>query len=369
MKKVGIVTFHWAKNFGAVLQAYSLMRAVRRLGFDSYILNYCTSHDEKNNYNYFTFGSKTAYLSNFLKIILFSKFYSGYKKFSEFRRDCLCLPDDSPRWHSAEKIPDKLISETFAFITGSDQVWHPRAFDDVYGLAFASKRGKRTVAYAPSLRNIGMTEELRLKMKNDISQIDFLSAREKSVSDFVENLTGRSAPVVLDPVFLTSKEDWLKIAKLPDFNFEYMLVYVLSRNTNIEKNAKAISEKLGLPIVLLTGSDPKARGLMRAKKTLFGAGPLDFLGLFANAKFVCTNSFHGTAFSCIFQKPFAAFRNGKEDTRVSSMLQNFALIDRFVETNADFTTENPLEMDFKTSAKKIAEGNEIALKYLEKSLS
>lgn len=329
-KKVGIVTFHWAKNFGAVLQAYSLKHTVEMLGFDAYILDYVTKEDRIANYNYFTFGSKSAYLSDILKIIFYKKFKTSYKKFSDFRKEFLGISNASTKISTVNDITLKTINDTYAFITGSDQVWHPRGFDDVYGLAFASSKGIKTIAYAPSLRMVGMTDSIKIKMQTDISKIDFLSGREPSVANFVTQLTGRECKVVVDPVFLTSKKEWESIAILPKFDFQYVLVYTLTRNAKLERVASDIAKKLGTAVVVLTGSNPKARGFIRAKRVMFEAGPLDFIGLIANARFVCTNSFHGTAFACILRRPFYAFQNGITDTRVSSLLEQLGMEQRFV---------------------------------------
>ncbi len=364
-KKVGIATFHWAKNYGAVLQAYSLKNAVEKLGKTSYVLNHVSENDETQNYKFFTWGSKSAYLTNLFKMLFYKSFRESYKKFADFREQYLGI--DTPIYRTSADIPQKLIDETFAFITGSDQVWHPRAYNDIYGLEFASAINKRTIAYAPSLRDVGMTDNIKQKMRNGISKIDYLSAREQSVADFVGKLVNREVPVVIDPVFLTTSEEWKKIAVSPKFNFDYILVYLLSRDVVLEKQIKIIAKKLQLPVVLVIGSNIKAIGMLKAKKYLFDCGPLDFIGLFANAKFICTNSFHGTAFACIFNKNFLAYRNGATDTRVSSLLTNLGLSENFIENGADVPS-SCFGTNFDCANAKIQQMRDFAFNYLSRAL-
>ena len=41
--KIGILTFHWAHNYGAVLQAYALQEVLKNRGHDVEFVNYYTA--------------------------------------------------------------------------------------------------------------------------------------------------------------------------------------------------------------------------------------------------------------------------------------------------------------------------------------
>ena len=108
---------------------------------------------------------------------------------------------------------------------------------------------------------------------------------------------GINAEVTIDPVFLLNKNKWIKLAKPFKLPKKYVLVYVLEYSDELFKHAREMANKLRCSVIYLSLIEKKIEG-----KVLDRIGPREYLYAFANASYICTNSFHGTAFSIIFEK-------------------------------------------------------------------
>lgn len=171
-------------------------------------------------------------------------------------------------------------------------------FDPVFFGAFSHKR---KIAYAPSfgIPRIpdGMEEELRTYLES----FSHLSVRERQGQGIVRDITGKDVPVVLDPTLLLERTDWAAAARDGGAGRGYILCYCISRPDALAPYIRRLAEETGLPVVQLCGVRQKVHPKARC---ILSAGPAEFLGLFRDAAYVCTNSFHGTVFSVQFQKPF-----------------------------------------------------------------
>ncbi|GAG83677.1 unnamed protein product, partial [marine sediment metagenome] len=235
------------------------------------------------------------------------------------------------------------------FITGSDQVWNPQSTissPEPYFLRFASK-GKRKISYAASFGLSSIPDALRSKYAEWLSNIDFISVRENQGADIVRDISDRKAEVVLDPTLLLDSTAWNTLAAEPECMKPYILLYVQHYSPYTTKLAYYLSRKTGYSIVRI------ARGYMREGleckvKHLFDAGPSEFLGLFRHASFVLTSSFHGTAFSVNYNKPFYSIvrKGGAVNSRMISLLDNLNLESRLLFVGADFPKDDDIFMDF-----------------------
>ena len=144
-----------------------------------------------------------------------------------------------------------------------------------------------------------MEEELRGYLAN----FSHISVREKRGQEIIRDVAGQDVPVVLDPTLLLDRNQWASMANTPALYPEggYILCYCISKPGALSAYIQTLAEKTGLPVVQLCGIRQKVHPKARC---ILDAGPAEFLALFRNAAFVCTNSFHGTVFSVQFQKPF-----------------------------------------------------------------
>ena len=325
--KIGIFTF-FQTNYGAILQAYSLQKyLLEQPGVDAEIIDFTTSkHLESNKiFQKQKSGniiSKIAYL--FFTCLRFPQLKKREKRTQSFKDKYLRFSkrystiDDLLRNHPTEDV----------YITGSDQVFRlDSPYMPVYYLGFNKVNGKK-VAYAPSFGSSVFSEQIETSIRTYVEDFDFLSCRESSGATFLQSILGRKVPVVLDPVFLRTGEDWSKIAITPSFAGEYIFVYDLNGGYDLINLANKIKEKTNLPIVCLTRVHTR---FYKVDKQCYDAGPAEFLGWIKNASFVVTDSFHGTAFSIIFNRAFFSYiALEKSSVRLKELLGKVGLENRLL---------------------------------------
>ena len=319
--KVGIITFNRAINYGAVLQSFALKNKIISLGHECTVINYYSEMVEK--------GASPFYLKNFsIKEILITILQikmrliknKKFKNFSEKYLDCSSELFDKETIQSQKNAYD-------AIITGSDQVWNYEitGLDENYFLSFVSKE-TRKISYGASFGVSSIPKEYKQKYRKLLSHLDDISVRESSGADIVQELLGFHPEIVIDPVFLIKTDEWLKIAKDPCISEEYILVYSINKS-KCYQIAEKIQKKTGEMIVGL--QTPMSN---RVKcKAIRDESPEEFLGWIKNAKYIITDSFHGTAFSIIFEKQFIFCNGGTGSNRLSrqrTLLEIAHLTDR-----------------------------------------
>lgn len=305
--KVGIMTFNRAINYGAVLQSYALKNKLNSLGHECTVINYYSKEVEEGASPFYlkSFSPKEI-LTTICQIKMRFEKNKKIKEFSENYLDCSSKLVDNKTIESLKNSYDVII-------TGSDQVWNYEitGLDENYFLSFASKETKK-ISYGASFGVSAIPVEYKDKYKKLLSYIDCISVRESSGADIVEDLLGFYPAIVSDPVFLLEEEKWSKIAAKPTVKEEYILVYSINKS-NCYQMAESISRETGEIIVGL--QTPMSN---RVKcKAIRDESPEEFLGWFKNAKYIVTDSFHGTAFSLIFKKQFVLCSGGTGVNRLS----------------------------------------------------
>lgn len=360
MKKVGILTFHAVMNYGAVLQAYALKNFVDSIGYETHVVDFRRKEFKKAQY-----ASGIKGLINRVYDFVYRKDINhSFKKFNSFILDEL----NTTRIFSSNEY-DSLsteLSSYYAFLCGSDQIWNPnKAMHPAHFLEFANKHQKK-IAYAPSFGVSYFPEEKKNRLIEGIREINYLSVRERSGQKIIKEVTGRDSQVVLDPVFLLEDSHWEKISSKFSFDDPYILCYILGEEDSTEINGilKRLKKELGYKIVRIT---TKGVSLINADITLRNVGPKDFISLYKNASFIVARSFHGTAFSIIFKKPFYSFLHKGTSSRVSNLLDSIGLNDRIISTEnvgVDITTS----IDYSSVYKKLQLSKELSKNYLINSL-
>ena len=323
---IGIITFHRALNYGAVLQAYALQYFLREMDIDSRIIDYRCKEIE-----YFYKPIKANPIKNtkkFLKECIFYMFNKiKRKKFMRFLNKNLLF---------TKKIDTKAdmlnLNALFdCFITGSDQVWNNRwtGFDGTFFLDFAESKKKNS--YAASFGFSSVPREYEKLYKKYLSDFNLLSVRELDGVEIVKHLTGKNAVLSIDPTCLISREEWIRVAKLPKEK-DYVLLYLLEQSPYLEGIAKELAARRGIKVITIVDGLKKKKGI---KKYGF-LGPDEFLGLFHNARYIVTNSFHGLMFSVIFRKEFyISYQrySGAPNSRLKSFIANYKLERRVLSEN------------------------------------
>jgi len=302
--KIGIITFSLSNNYGAVLQTIGLSRAVENLGAVSEVYNY---QDRARAYFGIT-GKKK--IKHYAYLMLSMMMGAGKKNraFDNFRK--LYIPLTKKRYYNNLELRQD-PGDYDVYMTGSDQVWNPNvfAFDLSYFLDFVP-RGKTKVAYGPSFGKACFNGEYQKKCGELLLDYKYISVREQSGVGVVKELCGKEATCVLDPTLLLSINEWKEYAvnaSLKSQKFNGILCYIMPGDSKVETAIENIAQKLhkktNLPIMRL-GIKDVFKFKYPSGETDISAGPAEFLAYFLGAKYVVTNSFHGTAFSVNFKKNF-----------------------------------------------------------------
>ena len=324
-KKIGIVTFHMADNYGAVLQAYALQHYIEsHISKNVEIVDYETEEHLKA-YNIFNFNSKKWYVNmlfNLFSAIHYLPLKKRKKSFALFRDQYLHRTKE--KYRTEHQL--SMISGKDVYITGSDQVFNPRLSDwKAYYLNFNKGRAKK-LAYAPSFGTSNFNDEITHRILPYLKDFNAISCREKSGSEYLERILHHEVPTVVDPTFLLSKEEWNKIAICPNRKRKFLFVYSLNGGTKLKKLAENVAEEEGLEIVTLGGVKP-----FSGRNNTLSLGPREFVGHIIEANFVVTDSFHGTAFSLICKKRHLSYIAFKEKgARIETIMQAYGKSDEIV---------------------------------------
>ena len=334
-KKVGIITFHAADNYGAVLQAYALQTTLSVQGHNAEIIDFKPDGVIKANKPLFVQDKNLVkrLLKQALILPNYTKLNRRNRKFEEFRNKYFKL---STRFKTATEIKNAAVDYDVC-ITGSDQVFNPLIHNsDIYYLDFCPKATK--AAYAPSfgIKDFSFVGE---KTKTLINNFAHLSCRESDGAEFLSSETGKSVPTVTDPVFLLSPQEWTQITTKPK-NEKYIFVYDLNGGKKLIEIANKIKQETGLPIICIT-----ARKFSNTKYAVdelhIDAGPQEFVSYINHASYVVTDSFHGLAFSVLFRKKVISYVALKHAaSRIQSLLGQLGLTDRIFYNVNDFDFKN-----------------------------
>ncbi len=274
MKKIGILTFAFADNYGAVLQSYALKRYIESKGYQVSIIDYRPR--------------KMYSIRTRIRKIFYNNMQEN--KFKAFRKKYLNI---------------SLKNNYDIVVVGSDQVWNPEiiCFDKNW---FEPRcQYNKIIAYAVSVgkERLSIRErEFFLNNKERLNNYCAIGVRETSAKKLLETMDIK-ATVVCDPTFLLMNKigEYDKIAKSSLINIqdEYILVYALEPSQKMDNILKKIKNRYAYNTIAI---HPMNVCYCEVDNFVQNAGPEDFLKLVKNAKMVVTNSFHGLAFSLIYGK-------------------------------------------------------------------
>lgn len=297
--KIGIVTFHFVNNFGGVLQAYALQKALEKeCGAKAEIINY------RNNFILFTdtvrlfpVSRSAAEIRSGLRTMKHR--IRRIKKFKSFAKKNLNLSRTYRNILSIKLHPPACDK----YICGSDQIWNPYITFGVnyfYFLGFV-KESQNKISYAPSFGTAKIHTCFHKKISGYLKNFGSISVREREGVAFIKEISGRDAISLIDPTLLLTEEDYSSIAINPGIPEKYILLYIMQQDEEMYSYAKKVKERLGLKMIEISryGYQPDFVDI-----SLIDLGPGEFIGLFQNAEYICTNSYHGFVFSILFQKQF-----------------------------------------------------------------
>lgn len=346
--RTAILTYSKAYNYGAVLQAYALQRVIERMGHDCKLIDYhCPGVDGQYSYRF---------PKSFLDIKINAGLFLSRKKRKEIDKFRQKMDFTDP--YSRENISE--IAPLFdRFIVGSDQVWNGICTNDdpSFFLDFITETRKKN-SYAASFGRTVLSEEQKNTYRRYLADFFQISLREESGSSLVNDLTGRSVPVVLDPVFLLPQKEWESFTVKNEGGYVYIFQYVSNEDSIVL--AKKIADRQGKELYI-SSSCLKAR---RYGKLVKPKGIEGFLSDIRNAGLVITDSFHCAAFSTIFQRPFFAVlrENDPSNTRLENLLSSLEIHNRIYSAE---NAERDEPIDYKKVELLLEKRKADSMKFLE----
>lgn len=336
-KRVILTTTYTGFNYGTSLQALAGKYIVSKLGYK------CDFVRPKS-----LIKGRDIRFGKLLKILWrviclrdvkkISPFISSYKKrlvegteTKFFRFNDKYIQPQEFSWIGLKRIAKKSV----ACLAGSDQIWVSDALyvDPIYYLRFVPE--KKRIAFAPSFGRDYIAEYNVKKISKWISEIPYLSVREDSGVKLIKELTGRDSVRLFDPTLGVSREEWMSLLNVTEKKENYILAYFLDKPSvfAVEK-IKDLKLALGCKVVGI----PYLFDNMGFCDEKVSAGPKEFVGLILNARLVCTDSFHGTAFSINFHTPFYTYERmygtaTKQSVRIISLLNQLELMSRYQQDN------------------------------------
>ena len=210
-------------------------------------------------------------------------------------------------------------------MVNSDQTWtfsQKKYFYDVAFLQFAKNWKIPKFVYGASM---GTAHWFYSKFddfmaKRLLKNFTGISLREKATCEEAVDHIGIKPEFVLDPTFLIDKKYYLDIIKdyKRDFNFSEKYIFIHRLDNSIRIN-EFINEAIRELNYTAFYSNKKVE---------------DFIFGMNTSEAIITDSYHGTVFSIIFNKPFITFINARRGRgRFNSLNETFGLNGRIVDSN------------------------------------
>lgn len=340
--KIGIITFHKACNYGAVLQAYALQTKLKKMfwEYDVEIIDYyCPAIEDRTSPFYYIKDGN--FIKNVLRYMyLFIPKYKRYKKFNEFREKYLSATRIRYDIENINRVSDDFL----AVFVGSDQVWNINATkgDRNYFLEPLSDRVLKC-SYAASFGFEEVVKEHYDEILSMVKKFNYISVRESIGIDDLFNKNNIKATVNVDPTMLLERKEWdeliVDVEKMPKKG--YILLYCVLKTNRLVNYAKNLSEKTGLQVYSISNQREFSEF-----KQIKNCGVEEFISLVKNANYVLTTSFHGTVFSILYHKKFVTEIDTwlSRNTRVENLLETLDMKSRTIE-NSKFDIDSEIRWD------------------------
>ncbi|GLU43208.1 polysaccharide pyruvyl transferase family protein [Allomuricauda sp. NBRC 101325] len=349
--KIGILTYHYSDNYGAVLQTFALSNILRNHGHNAEIINLIPKKNLNQTIRKF-FKDRLTY------------------NFKSFRQNHLiCKPNKPIVYHELKTLN---FSNYDVIIVGSDQVWrksYTQGLGYSYFLDFVPN-GTKKVSYAASFgldHYEGSPNDIKI-VSELLKDFDLITTREQSGVEICEKTFKVKADFVLDPVLLSDSifEKFIDRSNQNTFVTQYLLDPT-DQKVSFVKN---VSKYFDIPTKINYKQSNKPITLFnsifkRSEETFPKVE--DWINGIANSTFVVTDSFHGVAFSILFKKQFVCIINEKRGkTRMSNLLGILGLNHVGVsEKDLDTLKVNDItEIDYEIVNEKLSELRKKSLDYL-----
>lgn len=347
--KIAILTLPLHTNYGGLLQAYALQAVLKRMGHEVWIVN--------NSLKRRTLLVKVLSIAKRLVLFIFYRKSKLIRVWPTTKEENIIAQNtnrfiqENIRTIEKRRLFGKLsFLRRFgfeAYIVGSDQVWRPKFSPSItnYFFDFVNKNDNaKRLAFAASfgVDYWEFSSKLTAQCAVLAKSFNAISVREESAVRLCKEYLGIDAIHVLDPTMLLMKEHYMKLIEKDNIpkSKGTLLTYILDNFHNNYNVIQSVAKEYDLtPFSVMP-----ERTFLEVGKNHIGAcifPPVtEWLRAFLDAEYIVTDSFHGTAFSIIFNKPFLSISNKKRGmTRITSLLNMFGLEERLILTSTEVTLE------------------------------
>lgn len=335
--KIGILTFHCAHNYGAVLQCYALQEFLKSLGHEVFVIDY-----------------RPKYLTDYYKLHKLRHWQKGNKggySLKSITRECIRFNFRKPRYVSFQNFISEYLhlfpyssdcdfSNFDAMVFGSDQIWNSKitgkSFDPVF---FGEGIKCRKIVYAASNKNNSLTEDEERFYSQVLPHFYQIGVRETTLQGLLQPLTQKKVHLNIDPSLLVDCAIFEKLAVTPDWKSKYVMIYEISPHAYVYDMAKKYATAHHFKVMELSAQIQTNRFSERDMT----ASPNQWVGYIKKAELVLTTSFHGVAFSILFKKKFYYIRqHTPSDYRIESLLKQLNIENRILEQNRE-VLDSPID--------------------------
>lgn len=368
--KIGVVTTQYASNYGALLQAFALQKYLNDdLKQTSEVLAYYPPHYKDYWRLLPIINGAKSFIVLTIRCLMPKRIIKQKKRFEKLK-DFVdqCIPCSKSYYTKKDIESDRCPYDVL--MCGSDQIWNASRHSSLQEVWFLSLNGNgwetpKKIAYAPSVA-AEIPEHLKPEIANCLKSFTAVSLRESTDIQSIKELYDGQVYHVCDPVFLLSPDQWRTIETKPTIRESYILCYFLNPSEEDREIVREVKKLTGLKVVQIDINDINK---VTTDIDILDASPVEFVGLFDNAEYVITNSFHGTAFSLIFQKNLLVMKKKKANSRMESILNKVGLASRMVSLEqVKQMGKNDLLVDYTESADKLSQFIDDSKEYLKKSL-
>jgi len=361
--RIGTVSYNIYCNFtnyGSALQTWALHQAIKKLGYNPVLVDYCPDIlKDKNPLDpYKNMWDQNEESKKMVELSM-PAIQINYEKFNGFYYNRFNVTRNKYTAENFEGIREEDID---GFVCGSDTIFCPDefGFDDGYYANYPVMRQK-SISYAASFGDPHFTEDTYQTLNKLITNFKALGIRENLMVPYLKEHTSVPVQRVIDPTLLLTNIDYEELIQEPIESDKYIVLYSRRYSPNMESYAEQLAEKHGWNIVDIS---LRATNVEHGHKMAYEAGVEEFLNLIKNSEYVVTNSFHGMIFSVQFRRPFVIFSREQCDNKIDEVLDLFGLSDRKLITGK----EKFSDIDYDDVHSRIEIARKESLAFLNKEL-
>lgn len=357
--KIAITTWHSGPNAGTFFQLYGLFMYLKSRGHQVEVVNYDHISKDFLSKGWYYYASQPLAL---IKRQINRKKYTKDIKEVElaFSKELALRAERFKEMYQQMPLTKKVVTdEDFeklnnqfdAFIVGSDQVWNASALNRRYFLDYVHSN-KIKAAYCPSMGSGHVMKYQQKMFQRYLKDFNYIATRELKLKNILTPLLPQKIEHLLDPSMLYPREEYLKMAHLPEglTPNSYLLCYFLPKNDFQAEQACRFAKERNLKFVVMAMHPYSFK--TKDAEIYAAAGPREFIGLIANAAVVFSSSFHCTIFSIMLHKDLYVFeqhftsKSANTNQRYTEQLDCYGINHRYIRWGQDITEKNMVPIDY-----------------------